>query len=78
MAAPGLLSRESAGDPRQQSSLVESDRSTVLNSHPPRAPAFDFDIAIVGLGYVGLPTALAFHAAGSGCWASTSASAGCR
>lgn len=29
------------------------------------APAeFDADIAIVGLGYVGLPTALAFHAAG--------------
>lgn len=26
--------------------------------------AFDFDVAIVGLGYVGLPTALAFHAAG--------------
>lgn len=28
-------------------------------------PSFEFDIAIVGLGYVGLPTALAFHAAGS-------------
>lgn len=28
-------------------------------------PAFEYDIAIVGLGYVGLPTALAFHAAGS-------------
>jgi len=27
-------------------------------------PAFEFDVAIVGLGYVGLPTALAFHAAG--------------
>ena len=26
---------------------------------------FDFDVALVGLGYVGLPTALAFHAAGS-------------
>ncbi|MEE1620521.1 nucleotide sugar dehydrogenase [Zafaria sp. Z1313] len=26
---------------------------------------FDFDVAIVGLGYVGLPTALAFHAAGA-------------
>jgi UDP-N-acetyl-D-glucosamine dehydrogenase len=25
---------------------------------------FDFDVAILGLGYVGLPTALAFHAAG--------------
>lgn len=32
---------------------VESDLQT-----------FDFDVAIVGLGYVGLPTALAFHAAG--------------
>jgi UDP-N-acetyl-D-glucosamine dehydrogenase len=28
------------------------------------ASAFEADIAIVGLGYVGLPTALAFHAAG--------------
>jgi len=26
---------------------------------------FDFDVAIVGLGYVGLPTALAYHAAGA-------------
>ena len=25
----------------------------------------DYDVAIVGLGYVGLPTALAYHAAGS-------------
>lgn len=27
-------------------------------------PAFPFDVALVGLGYVGLPTALAFHTAG--------------
>ncbi|HEV7948251.1 MAG TPA: nucleotide sugar dehydrogenase, partial [Glaciihabitans sp.] len=27
-------------------------------------PTFEFDVAIVGLGYVGLPTALAFHHAG--------------
>jgi nucleotide sugar dehydrogenase len=26
--------------------------------------AFDFDVAIVGLGYVGLPTAISYHAAG--------------
>jgi UDP-N-acetyl-D-glucosamine dehydrogenase len=26
---------------------------------------FDFEVALIGLGYVGLPTALAFHAAGS-------------
>ncbi|MEV7828547.1 nucleotide sugar dehydrogenase [Microbacterium enclense] len=34
---------------------------------PPRptATAFDYDVAIVGLGYVGLPTALAYHAGGS-------------
>jgi len=32
---------------------------TPLTEHP-----FEFDVAIVGLGYVGLPTALAFHAAG--------------
>ncbi|NYF12062.1 nucleotide sugar dehydrogenase [Pseudoclavibacter sp. JAI123] len=29
------------------------------------APAFDYDVAIVGLGYVGLPTALAYFAGGS-------------
>jgi nucleotide sugar dehydrogenase len=28
------------------------------------APSFVFDVGLVGLGYVGLPTALAFHAAG--------------
>ncbi|MFN8084508.1 MAG: nucleotide sugar dehydrogenase [Dermatophilaceae bacterium] len=28
-------------------------------------PGFDADVAILGLGYVGLPTALAFHAAGA-------------
>ena len=27
-------------------------------------PSFRFDVAVVGLGYVGLPTALAFQAAG--------------
>ena len=63
MAAPGLLTQEMP-DPRQQLSLVESiDRSDEFASH--QQPAFDFDVAIVGLGYVGLPTALAFHAAGS-------------
>jgi len=30
-----------------------------------RPQTFDFDVAIVGLGYVGLPTALAYHHAGS-------------
>lgn len=30
-----------------------------------RQPEFDYDVAIVGLGYVGLPTALAYHHAGS-------------
>jgi UDP-N-acetyl-D-glucosamine dehydrogenase len=29
-----------------------------------REPTFDFDIGVVGLGYVGLPTALAFNASG--------------
>jgi UDP-N-acetyl-D-glucosamine dehydrogenase len=34
-------------------------------SAEPSAPAFEYDVAIVGLGYVGLPTALAYHHAGS-------------
>ncbi|PPG25876.1 nucleotide sugar dehydrogenase [Pseudoclavibacter sp. RFBG4] len=32
---------------------------------PTTQTSFDYDVAIVGLGYVGLPTALAYHAAGS-------------
>lgn len=32
---------------------------------PDRLPTFSFDVAVVGLGYVGLPTTLAFHTAGS-------------
>lgn len=32
---------------------------------PVAPPIFDFDVAIVGLGYVGLPTALAYRASGS-------------
>lgn len=39
--------------------MRENATSTVLVE-----PGFEYDIAIVGLGYVGLPTALAFHAAG--------------
>src|SRR5687767_11351346 len=31
---------------------------------PVEAPGFAFDAAVVGLGYVGLPTALALHFAG--------------
>ncbi|QNO38038.1 nucleotide sugar dehydrogenase [Protaetiibacter sp. SSC-01] len=38
--------------------------SSALPSVPPQYAA-DFDIAIVGLGYVGLPTALAYHHAGA-------------
>jgi len=44
-------------------------RADVMTTPQPPAPAptrtFDFDVAIVGLGYVGLPTALAYHASGS-------------
>ena len=31
---------------------------------PPAAPGFNFDVAVVGMGYVGLPTSLAFREAG--------------
>ena len=61
MAAPGLLSRELVGSSAERD--VAAGTTTVRDS-PSRAPEFDFDIAIVGLGYVGLPTALSFHAAG--------------
>ncbi|HMC68766.1 MAG TPA: nucleotide sugar dehydrogenase, partial [Mycobacteriales bacterium] len=39
-------------------------RAPVEQITRPRSPR-GFDVAVVGLGYVGLPTALAFHAAGS-------------
>jgi len=40
--------------------------STIDGSAEPAAtPGFDYDVAIVGLGYVGLPTAIAYHLGGS-------------
>jgi UDP-N-acetyl-D-glucosamine dehydrogenase len=39
--------------------------ATALPSVPAAPAAFEFDVAIVGLGYVGLPTALGYFAAGS-------------
>jgi nucleotide sugar dehydrogenase len=41
--------------------LHPSDETTPIAE----APAFAFDVAIVGLGYVGLPTAISYHAGGS-------------
>ena len=61
MAATGLLNRESVGTGADRG--VAAGTATAADG-PARAPEFDFDIAIVGLGYVGLPTALSFHAAG--------------
>lgn len=41
------------------------DWNRLISVQEAPTPQFDFDVAIVGLGYVGLPTALAFHNAGS-------------
>src|SRR5690606_25991320 len=41
------------------------DRSAAALPTAPVFREFDYDIAIVGLGYVGLPTALAYHHAGA-------------
>jgi len=62
----------------QREDTVTTIRDTVTTEDPsfrpewifglrstPELPSFDFDVAIVGLGYVGLPTALAYHEAGS-------------
>jgi nucleotide sugar dehydrogenase len=49
----------------------ESDEPRHSHSQPraiPRIaapPEFEFDVAVVGLGYVGLPTAISYHAGGS-------------
>lgn len=47
-------------------SRIESPRRVQRDAPPRRLrrAQFDFDVAIVGLGYVGLPTALAMHAQG--------------
>lgn len=61
MAAPGLYAQgvPQPSAPNGESVFADENHSGRTDS------AFDYDIAIVGLGYVGLPTALAFHAAGS-------------
>jgi nucleotide sugar dehydrogenase len=51
-----LITRRGAADP----TLI-----TQPIALPPTRPTFEYDVAVVGLGYVGLPTALAFHSAGS-------------
>jgi UDP-N-acetyl-D-mannosaminuronate dehydrogenase len=61
MAAPGLMSRETVGG-REEMSLVGVPTS--VGESPSAEHRFAFDVAIVGLGYVGLPTSLALHAAG--------------
>jgi UDP-N-acetyl-D-glucosamine dehydrogenase len=54
-------------------STAQDERDEPRHSHSqPRAvtrgsadTGFDFDVAVVGLGYVGLPTAISYHAGGS-------------
>jgi len=60
MAAPGLIIEQAPHSNRPMGA-----RAAAEDGSPSGAAAFDFDIAILGLGYVGLPTALAFHTAGS-------------
>src|SRR6478752_1430079 len=57
MAAPVWINEEIPDSVGQRAHESRDGSAT-------RDADFDFDIAIVGLGYVGLPTALAFHAAG--------------
>lgn len=60
MATPGLITQDPPTAVRLSGTAVRS----AAGSGPPGVdPDPDFDIAVVGLGYVGLPTALAFHAA---------------
>ena len=51
-------------DEAAQISVVHHEPRLLAEDPNPRAGTAVFDVAIVGLGYVGLPTALAFHAAG--------------
>lgn len=61
MAAPGLTVSTVSEMRRQSGPVGIPDLGT---SSSAQDPLFEYDVAIVGLGYVGLPTALAFHAAG--------------
>lgn len=54
---------ESATTARHASAKPPSTKRAAIPIIP--RTQFDFDVAIVGLGYVGLPTALALHAAGA-------------
>ena len=60
--SPTFTSPENTQRQRFPSALPSAQEAS-----PPRPArtAFDYDVAIVGLGYVGLPTALAYHHAGS-------------
>lgn len=52
--------------PTRSRTLAPTPIAPALPSVPTASPFdFDFDVAIVGLGYVGLPTALAYHASGA-------------
>ena len=61
------MSSEIASTPLATTLTTSSEQDLLDNPGAPGSPRhdFSFDVAIVGLGYVGLPTALALHAAGS-------------
>jgi nucleotide sugar dehydrogenase len=52
-------------DTRPPTAAVRRTAAATALPTAPAADPFDYDVAIVGLGYVGLPTSLAYHAAGS-------------
>lgn len=62
MALPDLHSRPSLGE--TDSTAADLAGPVALAGPAGSDAAFDYDVAIVGLGYVGLPTALAFREAG--------------
>ena len=66
MTAFALLAPESAESIPQIGTIPQANNLLLpeLSGRVSAQAGFDFDVAIVGLGYVGLPTSLAFHAAG--------------
>ncbi|WP_434994391.1 nucleotide sugar dehydrogenase [Arthrobacter sp. Ld5] len=59
VAGPKLWSR------RKGTGLLEAPAATTASAQEQSEHEFEFDVAIVGMGYVGLPTSLAFSAAGA-------------
>ncbi|MFI5429509.1 hypothetical protein [Aeromicrobium sp. UC242_57] len=59
-----MNTKHAPGAPTQLNARIQRVPDEAPTPAPTPPPSFDYDVAIVGLGYVGLPTALEYHGAG--------------